>query len=205
MRRHGVRRRLFGFVWSPLFGIQWLWFVCRVVDRVCDRFPGLYRSGYFRHVLALFVGFLERSDDPSAYLLGLPFHIELLVLRSMMLFGCHRGFVRWLGDYLPFVPVNLAGFAPTPADFLGVDRSDSPFMEQEMWNFGEGGLVAENNVDNRGVSVPMRAEFGGDCVPQASRLVYDDVLADETVVLHSFLNGGLVVLGHAPGYGSCLC
>jgi hypothetical protein len=167
------------------------------VDQVCDRFPGLYQSYYFRRVLALFINFLEAGDGVDGYLLGLPFRIELLVLRSQMLLGSHRGFVRWLGNYLPFVPVNPAGSAATPAGFLGVCRKVTPFAEAAMFNFGEGGLVAENRVDYRGTTVSMRAESWGR-VLSSRHICYEDVASDETVVLRSFVTGGLVDLG--PGY-----
>ena len=171
--------------------------LCRFVDQVCDRFPGLYESVYFRRVLALFINFLEVGVGVDGYLLGLPFHIELLVLRSQMLLGSHRGFVRWLGDYLPFVPVNPAGSAATPTNFLGVCREVTPFAEAAMFNFGEGGLVAENRVDYRGVTVPMRAESWGR-VLSSRHICYEDVASDEAVVMRSFVTGELVELG--PGY-----
>jgi hypothetical protein len=166
--------------------------LCRVVDRVCGRFPDLYRSGYFRRVLALFVNFLETSDDAGEYLLGLPIRVELLVLRSQMLLGCHRGFVRWLGDYLPSVPVNPAGFSDTPADFLGVDGEDSSNTEPEMWNFGEGGLDAVNDVSYSGVPVPLHLELVGGSVSRPRSLRYDCLRCDSNVVFHSFVTGELM-------------
>ena len=95
------------------------------------------------------------------------------------------------------MPVNPAGSASTPADFLGVCREVTPFAEAAMFNFGEGGLVAGNRVDYRGTTVPMRAESWGR-VLSSRHIRYDDVASDEAVVMRSFVTGGLVELG--PGY-----
>jgi hypothetical protein len=127
-------------------------FVGRYLDGACRRFAGFFRYAFFESLLGGFLNFLEGSRDRDRYCIsrGLPFLIEILVLRSGMLLGDHWGFVWWIGACLPQVGVVVDLF-PTPPAFIGANLP--------MQNFGGGGHVATIVLDDAGAVLPM--DVGG--------------------------------------------
>ena len=156
---------------------------------ICLRFPCLSLGAFLDGLLPSFITFLETHGDADDFRsqFGLPFAVEILVLRSGMLsFEDHGGLVRWLGACLPTFGPGVSCFS-TPSDFPGVTVP--------MRNFGSGGHKAHVSRDSDGVVLVSSVASRGEHYVYGNRSIhYRSYPGDERVYFSDIYSGARIVL-----------
>jgi hypothetical protein len=156
---------------------------------ICRRFPRLFLDSFLDGLFPSFIRFLESHADADDYRseLGMPFAVEILVLRSGMLsFEDHGGLVRWLGACLPTFGPGVSCFS-TPSDFPGVTVP--------MRNFGSGGHKPHVCRDSDGVVLVSTVASRGEYYVYGNRSIhYRKHPGDERVYFSDIYSGARIVL-----------